>query len=107
MVFEAPEWGVRAIVRVLRSYRDRHGLSTVRAIIARWAPPAENRTDLYVGFVCDRLGVGPDETVDIDRPEVLRTLVRAIIQKECGPGPLPGGDWYDQDTLDAGIRRAG
>jgi hypothetical protein len=105
--FEGPEWGVRAIVRVLRSYRDRHGLRTVRGIISRWAPPAENPTGRYIAFVCDRLGLDPDEEVDIDEPGLLRTLVRAIIRKECGPGPLPEGDWYAPEVIDEGIRRAG
>ena len=35
VVFTEAEWGIRAIVRVLRSYRDRHGLETVRAIVSR------------------------------------------------------------------------
>ncbi len=105
--FAAPEWGIRAIVRVLRSYRDRHGLRTVRGIVGRWAPPAENPTHRYIAFVCDRLGIDPDGDVDIDQPELLRTLVRAIIRKECGPGPLPEGDWYGLDVIDEGIRRAG
>ncbi|WP_374450181.1 structural protein [Stella sp.] len=106
VVFEAPEWGIRAIVRVLRSYRDRHGLRTVAGIVGRWAPPAENPTARYVAFVCDRLGVGPDEPVDLDDPRVLRALARAIVRKECGPGPLADGDWYPDEVLDEGIRRA-
>jgi hypothetical protein len=60
VVFTEAEWGIRAIVRVLRSYRDRHGLETVRAIVSRWAPPVENPTARYIAFVCDRLGVDPD-----------------------------------------------
>ena len=107
IVFEAPEWGIRAIVRVLRSYRDRHGLRTVRGIIGRWAPPKENPTERYIAFVCDRLDLDPDAEADIDEPELLRTLVRAIIRKECGPGPLAEGDWYLAETIDEGIRRAG
>ncbi|BBK36094.1 hypothetical protein STAQ_11720 [Allostella sp. ATCC 35155] len=106
VVFSEPEWGIRAIVRVLRSYRDRHGLDTVAGIVGRWAPPAENPTERYVAFVCDRLGVAPDQPLDIEDPVVLRTLVTAIVRKECGPGPLPDGGWYPAATLDEGIRRA-
>ena len=76
-------------------------------MVARGAPPVETPTARYNAFVCDRLGIDPDAPVDLDRPEVLRTLVRAIIRKECGPGPLAEGDWYDQTVLDEGIRRAG
>ncbi|BBK44112.1 hypothetical protein STVA_41320 [Allostella vacuolata] len=106
VVFVAPEWGIRAIVRVLRSYRDKHGLRTVEGIISRWAPPNENPTQTYIDFVCDRLGIGQDVEIDIDEPKVLRTLIRAIIYKECGAGPLDG-DWYPPEVLDEGIRRAG
>ncbi|MGE0717607.1 MAG: structural protein [Alphaproteobacteria bacterium] len=106
IVFETPEWGIRAIVRVLRSYRDKHGLKTVRGIISRWAPPAENPTHLYIAFVTDRLGVDPDDPIDIDDFETLRTLVRAIVRKECGPGPLAEGDWYEDAVIAEGIRRA-
>lgn len=107
VVFEGPEWGIRAIVRVLRSYRDRHGLRTVGGIVSRWAPPVENPTDRYIAFVCDRLDVSPSEPVDLDEPVVLRTLIRAIIRKECGPGPLAEGDWYETEILDRGIQLAG
>ena len=79
----------------------------MRGIVSRWARRVENRSARYIAFVCDRLGVDPDAPVDLDRPDVLRTLVRAIIRKECGPGPLAEGDWYDQTVLDEGIRRAG
>src|ERR1700754_2952244 len=68
ILFDGPEWGIRAIVRVLRSYRDRHRLRTVRRIIGRWAPPNENPTHRYVAFVCGRLGIDPDMEVDIDDP---------------------------------------
>jgi hypothetical protein len=107
VVFEAPEWGIRAIARVLRTYRDKHGLRTVSGIISRWAPPNENPTHVYIKFVCDRLGVGPDDEIDIDDVETLRTLIRAIIRKENGQGPLDDGDWYSFDVIDEGIRRAG
>ncbi|MGE0714479.1 MAG: structural protein [Alphaproteobacteria bacterium] len=106
IVFEAPEWGIRAIARVLRSYRDRHGLKTVRGIISRWAPPNENPTHIYIQFVTDKLGVGPDDAIDIDDAATLRTLIRAIVRKECGKGPLADGDWYELAVIDEGIRRA-
>ncbi len=39
-----------AVFVVLHTYRVRHSLDTVAQMIARWAPPSENRTDLYVRF---------------------------------------------------------
>lgn len=105
IVFTAPEWGIRAIARVLRTYRDVHGLRTPAGIINRWAPPKENDTDAYASVVARKLGVRPDDEIDIDDPLVMRTLVKAIIRHENGPGP-GGGDWYDDETIDDGIARA-
>ena len=102
VVFDAPEWGIRAIVRVLRSYRDTHGLRTVRGMINRWAPPIENDTEAYAVTVARKLGVDPDDRVDIDDGELLRGLVKAIIRHENGRGPLDG-DWYEDDLIDQGI----
>ena len=36
-VFEAPEWGIRAIARLLITYRDKHGVNTVNGVVNRWA----------------------------------------------------------------------
>ena len=38
---DAPS-GIRAIVRTLITYQDKHGLHTVADMINRWAPPSEN-----------------------------------------------------------------
>ncbi len=106
IVFEAPEWGIRAIVRVLRTYYDKHGLRTVKGIINRWAPPVENDTEAYYVTVAKKLGVDPGEQIDIDDLDTLRTLVKAIIRHENGRGPEPDGGWYSDDVIDEGIRRA-
>ncbi len=106
IVFDAPEWGIRAIVRVLRTYYDKHGLRTVKGIINRWAPPVENDTEAYYVTVAKKLGVDPGEQIDIDDLDTLRTLVKAIIRHENGRGPEPDGGWYSDDVIDEGIRRA-
>jgi hypothetical protein len=106
IVFDAPEWGIRAIVRVLRTYYDKHGLRTVKGIINRWAPPVENDTEAYYVTVAKKLGADPGEQIDIDDLDTLRTLVKAIIRHENGRGPEPDGGWYSDDVIDEGIRRA-
>ena len=42
--FTSMAYGCRALIRTLMTYRMKHGLSTVREIINRWAPPVENNT---------------------------------------------------------------
>ncbi len=46
--FVDPVYGIRAIAKVMFSYRDKHGLNTVESIINRYAPPNENNTQGYI-----------------------------------------------------------
>lgn len=96
--FSTPEYGIRAMGVILLNYQRKHGLKTIRQIITRWAPPSENDTDAYVMHVADRLGVRPDEAVDVAR--VLPALVACIIRHENGQHP------YDSTTVGRGCDMA-
>lgn len=97
IVFESPHWGIRALARTLRTYRNSYGLNTVRGMINRWAPPVENNTDSYVRSVAAAVGVSPDQPLAFDAGQ-LRRLVAAIIQHENGEQP------YSDSQLDDGIQ---
>lgn len=84
-VFESPEWGIRAMIRIIRNYMTR-GLYTVRSIINTWAPPSENDTGAYVNAVASSIGVGPDTPLD---DGALPALIAAIIKHENGVQPYP------------------
>lgn len=99
--FVGPEWGIRAMVAILRTYQTKYGLKTVRQLINRWAPPVENDTGAYVTAVAKAIGVGADEPVRIDEGDVMRGLVLAIIRHENGVQP------YDIATINTGVRLAG
>jgi len=98
VVFSDPVYGVRAMARVLKNYRDRYGLDTVEEIISRWAPPTENNTQAYIDAVSRALAVAPDDPLDLDR--VLPELVAAIIRHENGIQP------YDVATIERGVALA-
>lgn len=83
VVFDAPEFGIRAIARVLRSYAKR-GLVTVEQIINTWAPPVENDTRSYINAVAAGLGIRPDDPVGAGS---MPALIAAIIQHENGSQP--------------------
>jgi hypothetical protein len=108
VVFAAPEWGIRAIARILLSYR-RRGVVTVHDIIHRWAPPAgrgpngsySNPTDAYVTAVARHMGIGPNVPIDVTQPDQARALIAEIIRHENGQQP------YGRATLDAGLHMAG
>ena len=64
-VFESPCWGFRAQALLWLSYEEHDGCVTLREYISRWAPPDENDTGSYVGFMADKLGVNPDLHINI------------------------------------------
>lgn len=82
--FESMPWGYRAIFVLLDTYRTRHGLETIRGMISRWAPPSENRTEVYIRAVTDAVGIADDRPVDTrDRTTMLR-MAAAISRVENG-----------------------
>lgn len=74
-VFERIEYGMRAGALVLRSYARKHKVSTVEELVLRFA---EGNHTGYIRHLCRRLGVSPQEELDLVKrmPEVLRVMVR-------------------------------
>lgn len=97
-VFLSPEYGIRAMAKLLRTYQKRYNLNTVAALIRRWAPPVENNTAAYVRIVAKALGVGEEEWIDVT--EKLPLLIPAIIKHENGYNP------YDPVVIERGIAMA-
>lgn len=98
MRFVSPEYGIRAIARVLDTYANTHGINTVAGIIQRWAPSHENPTNAYARYVAEALNVAPEQPLDImaNRPG----LVAAIIEFENGQQP------YSWATINKGVSMA-
>lgn len=86
VAFKAPEWGLRAVAKILLTYQ-RNGLNTVRKIISRWAPPNENDTEAYVRDVSKRVGVNPDEPIDLTNAHLMCAIVKAVVRHENGQQP--------------------
>lgn len=102
VVFTAPEWGIRAIARILQNYRRRADLATIRRMIETYAPPVENNTEGYIARVARATGLDPDkDRVDVASYAHMRPLVEAIIRVEIAGNP------YDDAVIDEGLRRAG
>ena len=63
--FESMAMGWRAaFILLTRTYYFKYHLTTLRRIITRWAPPAENRTDAYVRRVVELTGINSDRPLD-------------------------------------------
>lgn len=87
VTFKAPEWGLRAMAKILLNYQ-RAGIDTIRKIIARWAPQSENNTAAYVHSVALSVGVDPDTRLDLTNPGLLASVIKAIVRHENGKQPF-------------------
>lgn len=85
-VFSDSIFGIRALMRTLRTY-GRRGDNTVKKIIRNWAPPSENNTIEYIFSVCEQTGFDADEPIDVEIFLVGRLLAQAIIKHENGYAP--------------------
>jgi len=87
ITFIAPEYGLRAIARILRTYQEKYGLNTIRQVIARWAPPMENNTEAYITAVAAHVGESPDAPLDFTKQSVVVPMMEAITRQENGQQP--------------------
>lgn len=77
--------GIRAMTILLRNYASRYGLNTIAGIVSRWAPPSENETAAYIRAVSNSTGFAPDEPLNLNDPDIIGALERAIVNQEQGP----------------------
>ena len=47
-IFDEAVMGIRALMKILLTYRFTHKKTSVDDIISRWAPPSENDTNAYI-----------------------------------------------------------
>ena len=92
--FSSMEWGIRAALCILRTYRDKYKAVCIRDIVSRWAPPTENNTERYIHNVCLWTGFGGlQRLTEKDWPK----LVRAMARQECGT-------LLDEETINKGYK---
>ena len=82
--FESMAYGYRAMFVLLNSYHKRYGLTTIREMISRWAPPTENFTECYIRFVSERTGIAADAEVDSRSERDMVPIVAAMSEIENG-----------------------
>lgn len=83
--FKSPEYGIRAMAKVLLNYQKLYGINTVAGLIDRWAPPVENDTGSYINAVARSVGVGANQPIVV--ADHLLPLVKAIVHHENGIQP--------------------
>ncbi len=98
--YDTPIDGIRAGCKILRSYKHKYGIDTVRKCIERFAPPNENDTSAYMIQVAHELNVGLDDIINLDDEGTLFLMARAIIRHENGQQP------YGYEELTGGVKAA-
>ncbi|ALI04367.1 structural protein P5 [Pseudomonas sp. FW306-02-F02-AA] len=106
--FDTAENGIRALGKLLINYRGKDGMpgvggkgiDTPREFVSRWAPGNENNTEAYIAAIAKRLGVQPNDVIDIKNPATLRSVMLGIIVHENGRNPYPDA------VFEEGLRRA-
>lgn len=83
-VFTNNVYGCRALLKILNTYVNKYGCSTVKDIISRWAPSTENNTSAYILYVANALGKGTSEKLSFNKSTYLG-LGKAIANYENGP----------------------
>ena len=95
-IFESPKWGIRALTKILLTYKTKYGLNNIWSIVSRYAPDSENDTEAYRNFLVNETGYGMLQTID-HSIEGYTPLVKAIIKMENGTQP------YDDETIYEGM----
>lgn len=85
VTFTDPKYGIRAAAIILKNYKAKYGLDTIRGIVTRWAPPGENDTAAYISAVSRFTGIAPD--TKLIYPQDLPSLIAALTKQENGVQP--------------------
>lgn len=92
--FKAPEWGFRAAKIIILNAYSKLGVNTVRGIISKWAPVADNNdVENYINFVSKKTGF--TATTKINSSNIAQLLYAMAI--------LESGKTYSMDIVNKGI----
>ena len=81
-IFPDKETGSRAMDALLQRYTKKDGLDTVSGIVGKWAPSSENDTGAYSNSVAKRMGVSPDQKLDMNDPAVSAAIAKEMSRIE-------------------------
>lgn len=96
--FDTMDNGINAHSALLGSYGNK-GLNTLNAIINKWAPSSDgNNTNAYASFVGKKIGVDPNQPLDMNDPNVRRNIAMAMGRYENGMSPVDPRSWQASAT---------
>lgn len=106
LTFDTPQSGLNSmsnvigqIVRVKIPARFAKGelasdKFTTRNLVSVYAPSSENNTSEYVDFVSKRLGVKPDDELNMSDSDTMAKLIDTMVRRESGH---KHADWFTKD----------
>lgn len=92
-VFSHHRYGFRAAAKLLRNYQSLYKLQTIDEIIHRFAPPNENHTSNYAGYVAKKMGVATDTPINLTNDKTLATMMLYMSEMEVGKHYSYGDAW--------------
>ena len=101
--FESAEYGIRAALRTLVTYQNKHKLKTPSEMLARWAPPSENIVSDYVATVKDLSGLSMDDPMVIGNNQKTLDLIRSMVAMENSQKAMRG---YSSNTYNRALQLA-
>lgn len=88
-------YGVRAMIRLLRTYIE-GGTNTIGKIITRWAPAADGNDPMsYTAHVANKTGIPADQVISFSNTAQIRAIVQAIADFENGTVNAVPNDVFD------------
>lgn len=100
--FETPQAGLQALDSNLQSY-GKQGVNTLAGVITKWAPPGSNNTAAYIADAAQRLGIKPDQKIDLSNPVVRQAVGTAIMLHENGAAGVFGQQQAPQQQPRSGF----
>lgn len=76
--------GLAALDQNLQHY-GAQGVNTLAGVISKWAPPDGNDTQGYINSVSTRLGLAPNQPIDLSNAATRHALATGIMLQENGP----------------------
>jgi hypothetical protein len=95
MQFKSMPYGIRALFVDLIN-KHKRGLDTLREILYVYAPPSENRTEVYISNVSSATGIAPTQKFEPTKSNLFK-ITKAFARVENGPDALliPDSDWNE------------
>lgn len=85
-IFATPQDGLKAAATNLQAYAAK-GINTLNGIVSTWAPKGDGPNDpvAYAHYLAGKLGVDPNEKLDLSDKTVQQNVLRGIFDFENGP----------------------